>query len=466
MMKMKVVLLAACFLAVNPESIAQNTGIEQIRDRYLLIDSRMIDNTENAELCVGTVKKHKNNPLFAEDKPWEMRFDNLYANVMYDSEDQLYKCWYSPFIVDYSSKGKTMEERKKPYEDPENREMGICYAISADGIHWEKPDLGIVEYAGNKNNNIVWRGPHGAGVFKDPGDPDAERRYKTIFQGLAVSHSPDGIHWEEKKSLKGISLAGDTHNNAFWAPTLGRYVGISRSWGDFGREVVRIESEDFRKWSNEKVIMHGITENLQTYAMPVFFHGGIYLGLVAIHDQEADRVWTELAWSPDTEVWERISPGTALIPCSEQELSYDYGCVYAAASPVFLEDEIRLYYGGSDWLHFSWRNGSFCLATLRPDGFAGYKQRSKEKEAILTTVPVAYSGQELLVTADVEEGGFLKVEILDRQGKSIAKAKTIRKSVTDEALSLSNDISLDRIRLRFEFTGSTVYSYCLKSQKE
>ena len=32
-----------------------------------------------------------------------------------------------------------------------------------------------------------------------------------------------------------------------------------------------------------------------------------------------------------------------------------------------------LYYGGSDGLHTSWRNGFFCLATLRPDGFAGYR---------------------------------------------------------------------------------------------
>ena len=168
----------------------------------------------------------------------------------------------------------------------------------------------------------------------------------------------------------------------------------------------------------------------------------------------------------DTEVWERISPGTPLIPCSEQELSYDYGCVYAAASPVFLEDEIRLYYGGSDWLHFSWRNGSFCLATLRPDGFAGYKQQSEEKEAMLTTVPIAYAGQDIMVSADVEEGAYLKVEILDPRGKSIAKAKTIRKSVTDEPLALNSAFSVDRIRLRFEFFGSTVYSFCLKGQKE
>ena len=52
------------------------------------------------------------------------------------------------------------------------------------------------------------------------------------------------------------------------------------------------------------------------------------------------------------------------------------------ATPVFLKNEIRLYYGGSDWLHTSWRNGFLCLATLRPDGFAGYEQDSKDRPAI------------------------------------------------------------------------------------
>ena len=186
-MKIKFILFAALSFALDAGSLAQNTDLKPVRNKFLLIDSRMIEKSENAELCLGKVSKHESNPLFEEEKPWEMRFDNLYANVIFDSEEQLYKCWYSPFIVDYSSKGMTLEERSKDYEDPENREMGICYATSKDGIHWEKPELGLVDYSGNKKNNILWRGPHGAGIFKDINDPEQARRFKTIFQGLAVS---------------------------------------------------------------------------------------------------------------------------------------------------------------------------------------------------------------------------------------------------------------------------------------
>jgi hypothetical protein len=153
---MTMVGVTVCNTVANEISGKVKQGIE--RDRYLLLDSRVVDSAQNAKLIVGTVQKDKNNPLFAEDKPWESRFDNLYANVIYDEQDKLYKCWYNPFIVDRSSKGMSLEEReRKSYRPPGNREMGVCYATSKDGIVWEKPELGIVEFDGSKRNNIVFR---------------------------------------------------------------------------------------------------------------------------------------------------------------------------------------------------------------------------------------------------------------------------------------------------------------------
>ena len=70
---------------------------------YLLLDSRIIESTENARLVPGTAVKDPANPLFVADKSWEPRFDNMYPNVIYDEEDKLYKCWYCPFIIDQRS---------------------------------------------------------------------------------------------------------------------------------------------------------------------------------------------------------------------------------------------------------------------------------------------------------------------------------------------------------------------------
>ncbi|HAK52278.1 MAG TPA: hypothetical protein DCM54_10315 [Gammaproteobacteria bacterium] len=62
----------------------------------------------------------------------------------------------------------------------------VCLAKSKDGYHWEKPNLGLVEYNGSKNNNLVDMGD-GIGhiaacvVFHEPDDPDATRRFKMAF---------------------------------------------------------------------------------------------------------------------------------------------------------------------------------------------------------------------------------------------------------------------------------------------
>jgi hypothetical protein len=257
-----------------------------------------------------------------------------------------------------------------------------------------------------------------------------------------------------------VDVAGDTHNNAFWAPTLGRYVGITRSWGkQKGRQVARIESDDFITWTKEKVVLEGLDKNLQTYAMPVFFYGGVYLGLVAIHQQDPDRVWTELTWSSDTKNWNRVCPGSTLIPCSEKKLDYDYGCVYPCAYPVFLKDEIRLYYGGSDYLHFGWRNGSLCLATLRPDGFAGYEPESNKAPAVLTTTMIPYNGHVIQISADINKGGWVKASIIDKDGISIAAAATVLKTVSDEPLMFKEKIELNEVRLQFELSSAKLYSF-------
>ena len=431
--------------------------------KFLLLDKRIIEKTENVKLEVGKIEKHDANPLFGEEKAWEMRFDNLYGNVIFDKEENIYKCWYSPFIVDSSAHGMTLEQRNKRYQPPGNREMGICYAASKDGIHWEKPTLGLVEYNGSKQNNIVWRGPHGAGIFKDLHEIDPDRRFKMIFRGLAVSFSADGIHWTDKVKVKGVSVAGDTHNNALWAPSLNKYVGITRTWGrKFGREVARIESDDFINWTKEEVVLHGTNKDLQTYAMPTFYYAGVYLGLPAIHQQSTDRVWTELTWSPDTKKWYRIDAGNPLIPTSEKKLDYDYGCVYACAYPVMKKNQIQIYYGGSDWLHFGWRNGSLCLATLRPDGFAGYVQKNRNQEGVIVTKLIRYKDGALKLTADVEKGGLIKVTVLNSDGGYIAASKAITKTITDEILQFNNRIKEENISLKIEIKKAKVYSFSIE----
>jgi hypothetical protein len=433
------------------------------RAKYLVLDTRIIDKVDGARLAVGTAKKHPANPLFREDRPWEPRFDNLYANVLYDEQEKLYRCWYSPFIVDKAA-GETPREKRSqvPYR-PRGREMGVCYAVSKDGLKWEKPELGLIEFGRGKANNLVLRGPHGAGVFRDPRDPDSSRRYKMFYKGrgMCVRFSSDGLRWGEEIRCPPIAARGDTHNNALWCPERGKYVGITRLWK--GQRIVgRTESSDFRQWTKAVEVLRGDREN-QTYAMPVFRYAGVYLGLVMVFRPRPNRVHCELAWSPDTVTWQRIDKGAPLIPNSRKKGDYDWGCVYAAAYPVFLGHEIRLYYGASNGTHNGWRDGFLALATLRGDGFAGYEPTDASKPATLVTRPLVCSGKTLRISADAK-GGAVRVTVLDADHRPAAGSRPITNDVTDAPVTLRRGERLSkllggRVRLKFELTKAKLYAF-------
>lgn len=446
------------------------------RQTYLLLDSRVVKQTHNARLTVGTVKKHSANPLFGEDKPWEIRFDNLYANILYDQEEGIFKCWYSPFIRDVKNKAPMdqwdeisyAKELSKLKGDAE-RKMGICYATSKDGTRWQKPNLGLIEFDGSKANNLVFSEPHGAGIFKDLTESNAKRRYKMItgvqpHGVLSRAFSADGLHWTDLHEI--AQVRGDTHNNAFWDPLHKKYVAISREIADKNRTVVRLESDNFIHWSKPKEILRG-SKNDQTYAMPVFLQHQIFLGLIAVFHTQSDRVSTELAWSPDSVTWHRIDEGNALIPLAKRRGDYDWGCAFAAATPVIMPGgEIRIYYGASNGKHTSWRDGFLALATLRPDRWAGYEALDASQPATLRTVRLTCPGGTLGITADAENGE-ITVKLLGDKGVILATSNPLTGVLTDEPLSWTENFDLSSVKgqpisLEFNINHGRLYAFSFK----
>ena len=465
--------------------------------KILVLDSRIIGNVQNAKLTLGNAKKHPANPLFGEDKPWEPRFDNVYANVIYDEEDKIYKCWYSPFIIDERTT-LTPEDRRHPFytayleKDPDGREMGVCYATSNDGIHWDKPELGLVEFNGNKKNNLLMRGqhfegvfngPHGAGVFKDIHESNPAKRYKMIFKGtkMAVSFSADGLHWSEAINCPQIDAHGDTHNIAFWALDMGKYIGITRL--KYGRpsirQVARTESKDFVNWTKAKVVLKGSDPLKQTHDMVVFPTGGVYIGLLGVMEfiEKSNynvRQHIELAWSPDTVTWYRIEEGKPFIANGSAEKEhygytpYDWGTAFASA-PVFLEDEVRIYYGACDWYFFDWRKGYLALATLRPDGWAGYEPIATDAPAVITTKSITGNLASLSITADVQNGGSVIVAVVDEYGKELAHSEPVGNTVTSGRIKWQADVkgltsmSDGKARLKFVLRNAKLYAFQVRS---
>lgn len=434
--------------------------------KYLLLDSTIIEKSVNVQLQIGSVKKFSGNPLIKEDKPWEPRMDNMYPNVIYDAEEKVYKCWYNPFIINR----------------PGKREMGMCYAISADGIHWGKPMLNIYPWEGNPSN-IILTALHGGGIFKDLIEKDPGKRYKMFYRNdsaklyprsraMAVLFSKDGIHWGKPTNINiMLQVEGDTHNNAFWAPTLNKYVGITREWYPNGdqkgaiRLVSRTESRDFINWSHAEVVFKGLEDNLQIYSMPVLFYQGIYIGLPSIFNLTTDRVHTELAWSKDTRHWSRISPGIPLIPTSDVKGDNEWGCIFAAVAPIVSQDDIKIYYASCNGPHGGQRQGFFNLSTLRSDGFAGYVPIDNKKESSITTTLLSWNGEAVTVSADVFPTGSLQVRLLDKEGNELAKSIPLKKLnlsaekiVWDPQLLLPTK-KINSVRLKFTFKDAKIYSF-------
>ena len=460
----------------------QSNITPQKREKHLVLDSRIIESTKNAKLTIGEVRKEKSNPLFVEDRTWEPRYDNMYPNVIYDEEENLYKCWYCPFIVDQRTTDTNPDRRKPsltPYMNarPAGREEAMLYATSADGINWTKPNLGIVNFNGNSNNNIVSRGLSGAGVIKDELEKLPGRRYKAFYcsnSGYKMRYSSDGLNWGDEVSLPGVGES-DCHANMIWSPELKKYVGILRHYDPIpvtgNRKIARTESIDSVTWTKSETIIEGTPQD-QLHDMVIFRDGGLYLGLLGCMNYPSKetrngvRQHIELAWSPDSYKWHRINPGTPFISNSKSnnneygKMPYDWGCVFPSA-PVFVDDEIRIYYGASDWYFFDWRKGGLALATLDKNRWAGYEAVDDDSKAIVTTTPLKLDNN-IHITADVGKGGLIVVNVLDQKGEILASSEGIKNSCTEFKLNFGpeyNHLKGSKCRIQFIINRAKIYSF-------
>lgn len=403
-------LFPACLLADLPRLVTPE------EDRLLMLDTRVIEQKKNARLVPGAPEKTAENPLLPSDQPWENATNNYYPNVTWDAEEKIWKLWYKDVLADADVIAKM--DRPSTVHD-----VGwyLLHATSRDGLRWEKPQLGIHRFDGSGANNIVARDCPNVGVFKDLHDPDPARRYKMVHDvGLGkprVRFSADGIHWQPAQEVAGFGAQqGDTHNNAFFDTRSGKYLWFTKMYlGE--RLVSRLESTDFLNWKNSGVVLRSSLDegrSTQTYALTVFPYANLYLGYLMMYHVGSGRVVdVELAWSPDSIQWRRLSPGTPFLRLGEKG-AYDSGCIYAQAGPPVVQDgRLLIYYGGSPTVHLGWKRGaSLCLARLPEDGFASYEPEDATRPAVLTTSPLRASGRPISLSCQGDVS-FEKVPLED-----------------------------------------------------
>lgn len=355
--------------------------------------------------------------------PWEPRIDNGYPNVFYDRLHGEYRCYYTSFLRDDATALYTEEERQNREYDIWNpqyrpRIAGILMATSRDGITWERPELGVCEWEGSKQNNILLADAHGASVFLDEHETDPARRYKMMVrhdahETMAVAFSSDGIHFTEPIDWPENSPAGDTHNFAYWDETIGRYVLITRTWSQGRlRLAARCESDDFIHWSRPVEVFRGDGPADQWYSMVTFRRHGMQYALASFyHDGDRsspdyDCVDCELLTSYDGWHWDRVAPYMPIIPRGGAG-EPDRCCIYPSA-PVEENGTYRIYYFGGDGCHTGHRHSTLLCASVDPDRLAGYRPR---EEGMVGTRPMAFCGDRVIIAADAEANGEIRAAV-------------------------------------------------------
>lgn len=411
--------------------------------KYLLLDRGILVgySLTNSRLTVNKIQKDEiNNPLFGEEyfsdpaKKWEVRYDNSYPNIIYDPKYEVYRCYYTLFTYDESAASTSLQDRAATnYVPTGSRITSLCYAESEDGIHWTKPNLGIVEFEGSKDNNILIRYAHGTGVFLDEEELNPQKRYKLVTKVeysnsrhyMAVAFSEDGIHFSDLHEWNKHNPAADSHNFPFRDKQTGKFMLITRTWKNGLRVSSLCESTDFINWSEPKEILRGNGFEDQVYSMPIIQYEGLYLGLASMYHEgntEADNYDTvdvELKYASTPDVWDSVAEGQYVIERGAGTYpngEFDCGCIYAAA-PIEVDGKLRVYYMGGNGRHTNFRETSLALGYLEKDKFAGYEPIHRDREAKLVTSHFSIYGDHLSILADIEPEGYLSVAIGTKGGK-------------------------------------------------
>jgi hypothetical protein len=417
----------------------------------LLFDDKWIDRRAGVKRVLAQPVKG-NKALLPPDKPWETAGLEPMHSVMWDAEEKKFKLWYRAHVTvvpkDARAKDKGIESSEQEYK---GRRHFLCYAESVDGERWTKPPLGLFEFDGSRDNNIL-REVGGASfayenITKDPNPSDPDRRYKAIefeekpvdkipemekvTRGVAVAYSPDGLRWTDPKLV--VTATDMTDANSLLPhrdPRTGKWVCYMRPRTHPKRRFVGLStSDDFEHWTYPQMILTpdaNDSEFLEFYGVTVMMCHGFYVGMVrCFNNHPAFSPMTNgLVFSRDNMNWQRVMPGVQFLP---QGPSGSADSVMIGAISMFRRgNETWLYYSGGNRDHGSdraqdmppgrveegqERKHIIGLAKFPFGHFCGLEATT---EAIVETKYLANYGQRgPRAIAAMQPNGWISAEILD-----------------------------------------------------
>jgi len=475
----------------------------------LFVERSIIRETERVWFTLHPGEKHPRNPLIRADRDWEGWRVRNKGNAIFDEDERIFKMWYGADVP------------RHHFEPKHNYSL---YAVSKDGVEWEKPSVGAIHSPVlGLRHNVVIQGEH-ACVIKDYGEADGSRRYKGVFSTTPGQGEPrhpkhtftsaDGLHWSRFSAKPVVEGVGDV--------TMAYYDEHRRLWVMFIKKeiVVRrqmrrcfwlMTSRDFVHWTEPQLVfvpdydddagsmrrIEAVRPLLNAPDNPAlvrteFYGVGNYAAesctvafpwILTVNNRGRYRsvdgpIEIQLAASRDLVNWQRHFRVPTIRRGRVGE--WDSGLFYTQCKAIRHNDEIWLYYSGSNFAHGDAnhpdndyqreRTSSIGLVKWKLDRFVSADAGTET--GVLTTVPFTYTGSRLELNARVRPGGSIRAEFLDMAGRPIEGAGPSLPSNGDSLRSRiawgKNEGIVDRLKgkpvsLSFHLKSAELYSFAFRA---
>lgn len=342
------------------------------------------------------------------------------------------------------------------------------YAESSDGLRWKKPKLGLVEFRGSRDNNIVLSGEgparqtgglltnfDGYSILRDDRESDPARRYKMVAHW-------ESVHCWDNHAVSGSLCRDQKKIDAYWAAR-GEYLTFSPDGLRWEQPLVRIDmpsgggdrllvvpdhrherfmayvraggwsypafsySTNLIDWSAAEAAENIAPQTVQAPAvecMIPFNYGDQDLAFPCGMDKARGVFTPMLAGRREGQAWAFLENDKPIIPFGPPSSYYATGGVPLHNEPIVVGDEMFVYFNAfsrnqSPPCQFGTR--SIGLAKMRRDAFVGWTASAQAPAGLLITRPIRLEGGVLEVNVEQRAGGgLLEVALLDDAAREIA----------------------------------------------
>ena len=444
---------ALCLSVCGSAALAADT-IDVGSRRELFVDRYLIDSmSDGVQLQVQ--QPEPQDVVLVTGEPWE---GNTCAYYSIFQDDRIYRMYY---------RGSHAIDMKAAHPEV------TCYAESRDGIHWTKPNLGLYEWQGSKENNIVWNGigTHCFVAFRDANpNCSADAKYKAISRGrplgkkgLYVFKSPDAIHWSLMKDEPVITDGYfDSQNLAFWDPVTEQYVGYHRTFINKVRSILMCTSDDFVTWSTPVALTYPDTPHQHLYTNAIRPYAAaphIRIGFPTRYLPKTQQVEPVFMSSRDGVTFHRFSD--AIIPQSAPADRDGNRSNYMTNGLLELPgrpEELSVY---ATEAYYTGPDSRVRRFTYRKDGFVALNGTGE-----VLTRPLAFDGDVLSLNYRCAADGAVGVQVCDADGKPVPgfnstplSGDSVDHRIRWRSGQTLNKLSGQIVRLRLTLQNADVFAF-------